>query len=223
VQPSLRQSRGRGPLLATCTVALGLSACHAQVKAKANVNTADGEVEDDRRWEVPEAASLSQDAPAPVPLPKPAPRVASAVAPPPAAPPGAQFLGVAHDLSMSPGAPRTAVCRCLAVVYGPPNDAKFAWQGGTPVGDHDAIAIAIATDGVSCASSKPPLRASISAVEYDGADIVLVVENVGEGRPTMHGAIAAAPGPNGAIVVRTRHETSYPAATGAGPCRIALR
>ena len=126
-------------------------------------------------------------------------------------------------LSLAPGAPRTEVCRCLAVAYGAPSDGKFVWQAGTPATDHDTIAIAIAADGVSCASGAPLGRASISAIEREGTDIVVVVENVGLGRPIMRGALTPSPGPNGAIVVRTRHDTPYPAASGPGPCRIALK
>jgi hypothetical protein len=136
---------------------------------------------------------------------------------------GVPFFGVVHDLSMSSAAPRVAACRCLAVAYGPPSDAKFTWQAGAPLGDPDAIAIAISADGVACPSGAPPVRASIAALEREGTDIVLIVESVGEGRPIMRGALAAPPGPNGAIVVRTRRDTPYPAASGTEPCRITLK
>jgi hypothetical protein len=192
------------------------------MKASANANAAGAEVEDERKWEVAEASTPVQEGtPA---APKPVPRVASAVAPTQtAAPaPGVQFLGVAHDLSLAPGAPRTTGCRCLALAYGPPSDGKFIWQAA-PLGDHDSIAIAIAADSSACNSEKALPRPSISAIEHEGTDIVLVVENIGEGRPMMHGALAASPGPNGAIVVRTKNGTAYPAASGAGACRIPLR
>jgi hypothetical protein len=203
---------------------MGATACRASVKAKANVNSAEGEaqVEDDRKWEVPEPSTPAPEAPAAAP--KPAPRVAAAVAAPPAAAPtSTQFFGVTHDLSLAANAPRAATCRCLAVAFGPPGDAKFAWQAGTPLGDHDAIAIAIAADGVGCTEGSAPNRTSISGVERDGTDIVLVVETVKEGRPVMRGAVAPYPGPNGAIVVRTRQGMAYPAASGGGACRIPLR
>jgi hypothetical protein len=209
-------------LVATCVIAMGVCTCHAQVKAKANVNTAEAQVEDDRKWEVPEPPSPTQES-ARAPAPKPAAKVAPSLAPAPTTAVNAQFIGVVHDLSLSSGVPRTAVCRCLAVAYGPPSDGKFTWQGGTPTGDRDTIAIAIAADGVACPSGRPPVRVSISAVEHEGTDIVVIVEDVGEGRPIMHGAVAASPGPNGAIVLRTRHDAPYPAASGAGPCRIALK
>lgn len=208
-------------MVAAGAVATSLPACRAQVKAKANVNAAEAEVDADRKWEIAEPA---QETP-PAAAPQAAPRVASAVAPPPAVAPalGGVFLGVTHDLSLSAGTARTPACRCLAVAYGHPSDGKFTWQAGTPSGDHDTVAIAIAADGVACTNGAPPLRASIAAVEREGSDIVLVVENVGVGRPIMRGALAAYPGPNSAIVVRTNHGTPYPAASGAGECRIPLR
>jgi len=216
----MRHSRGICLLFAAGAVAAGLSACHAQVNATANVNGA--EAEDERKWEVPEAPTSPQEAPAAAP--QPVPRVASAVAPTPAvaAAPGTQYLGVVHDLSLSPGAPRTTGCRCLAVVYGPPRDGKFTWQA-EPLGAEDTIAIAIAADSAACNSAKALPRASISAIARDGTDIILVVENISEGRPMMHGALAASPGPNGAIVVRAKNGTPYAAANGAGLCRIPLR
>jgi hypothetical protein len=217
----MRYSRGICLLFAAGGVVAGLSACHAQVKAQADVNGAEAEAADDRKWEVPEAPAPVQEGPPAGP--KPAPRVASAIAPAPAAAPGVQFIGVTHDLSLAPGAPRTVGCRCLAVAYGPPSDGKFTWQGGTPLGDQDSVAIAIATEGAVCTSLSPLPRASISAIERDGTDIVLILENIGEGRPTMHGALAVSPGPNGAIVVRTKSGTPYPAANGTGPCRIPMR
>jgi hypothetical protein len=130
---------------------------------------------------------------------------------------------VARDLSLASGAPRTAVCRCLAVVYGAPNDPKFTWQAGGPPGAAETIAIAISTDGVACQAGLPPARLSIAAVEREGTDIVLVVENLSEGRPIMRGALAVWPGPNGAIVVRTRGDKPYPSASGPEPCRIAMK
>jgi hypothetical protein len=216
----MRHSRGSWKLLAVCVLGFGAAACRSQLKAKASLNTAEAEAQDDRKWETPEPPSAPSDAPA-TPA-KSAPRVAAAVAP--VAPSGGvPFLGVVHDLSLAPGAPRAEVCRCLAVAFGAPSDGKFRWQAGPPTTDHDTIAIAIATDGVSCSSGAPPVRASISAVEREGADIVVVVENVREGRPIMRGVLAAPPGANGAITVRTRHDTPYPAASGTGPCRIALK
>jgi hypothetical protein len=215
----MRDGGGTRPFLAIGLATMSAFACRASVKGTATVNATEVQVDDDRKWEIAEPASPPEEAP---PAPSAAPRVAAAVTADPRPSSGAPFLGVVHDLSLSSGAPRAAVCRCLAVAYGAPQDAKFTWQAGAPLGDHDTIAIAIATDGVACPSGAAPVRASISAVEREGADIVLVVENVGQGRPIMRGALALRAGSNGSIVVRTRHGTPYPAASGPGPCRVPI-
>ena len=218
----MRDRGGTRPLLAIGLIAMGSSACRASVKGSAQVNAAEAQVDEDRKWEVPEPTSAAPESP-PAAAPQAAPRVASAVTPAPTAPSGVHFIGVARDLSLSSGAPRAAVCRCLAVAYGAPNDAKFAWEAGPPPADNDTLAIAITTDSVACPGGLPPARLSISAVEREGTDIVLVVENLREGRPIMRGALAAWSGPNGAIVVRTRGGPPYPSASGPEPCRIALK
>jgi hypothetical protein len=211
------------PFVATCVLVVAASACHAQVKGSATASASETQVEDERKWEVAEAPSPPQDAPPPGAAAHAAPRVAAAVATAPAPVSNVGFLGVVHDLSLSSSAPRSPVCRCLALAYGPPSDAKFSWQAGPLAGDHETVAIAIAVDGVACPSGPPPARMSIAAVEREGTDIVLVLETVGQGRPIMRGALAAWPGPNGAIVVRTRRDAHYPDASGTGPCRVALK
>ena len=196
-------------------VLLGLGdGCTAHAKASAQVNTS---VEaDERKYEVPE-----RETPAPPMGTRPAP-AQLASAPPPAD--RTFFLGVSHDLSLAPAA-RRAACRCLAVGYGPPTDPKFAWQEAPPKVEPGTMAVAIAADGVPCSSpGYAPLRASISAVERSGDDIVLVVENVREGLPTVHGALVAPPSGKSTLVVRARRGAPYgaPASGGSGPCRLAL-
>jgi hypothetical protein len=169
--------------------------------------------DDDRKYETPEPAS-----PAPTAGPRP-----MAVTPPPGPVDRTIFLGVVHDLSLSPAAARTPVCQCLAVGYGAPTDPKFAWQGGPPRFEPGTMAVAIAADGVACsARGFAPARASISGVERSGDDIVLVVENVKEGRPVMHGALVVAPAGTGSLLVRARRGAPYgaPPGGGAGPCRV---
>ena len=215
----MRDGGGARRLVASSFLAMGLAGCRAHVNA--NVNASGAEIENDRKWEIAEPSS-PPDAP-PAATAKQEPRAHSTLAAATARPSDIPFLGVTHDLSLSPGAPRSAVCRCLAVAYGPPSDGKFTWQAGAPVTDEATIAIAIAPDGVACPSGAPPVHASISGVESEGTDIVLIVEDVGNGRPIMRGALTTSPGPKGAIVVRTRHDTPYPSASGPGPCRIALK
>jgi hypothetical protein len=184
----------------------------AQVQAQGQVSTSVNEG-DDRKYETPEPSAPPTEA-------KPAP------APPPASPAEhAHFLGVAHDLSLSAGVPRTATCQCLMVLVGTPNDPKFVWQGGLPKVDADTLAVAIASDGVACAvPGHAPLRASISGVEARGNDVILNVENVRQGRPVMRGALVARPAPGSSIVVVGKKGTPYSAAAqGGGGCKVSLK
>jgi hypothetical protein len=186
------------------------SGCHAHAQASAQVNTAIDD--DDRKYEVAQPASSApvRVAPAPEPSP-PADRT--------------YYLGVVPDLSLARASTRAPACRCLAVGYGSPADPKFAWQMGPPRVEPGTMAVAIAADGVSCsAPGYAPLRASIAAVERAGDDIVVVVENVKEGRPAMHGALVVSPGGKGVLVVRARLGAPYgaPAGGGQGPCRVSL-
>jgi hypothetical protein len=195
-------------------LAAALAGCQAHASASANMTATTQD--DDRKYETPEPAS-----------PAPAGGARPMVAPAPAAPVDRTiFLGVVHDLSLAPGAARTPACQCLAVAYGTPADPKFTWQGGPPRVDPGTMAVAIAADGVACsARGYAPARASISGVERSGDDIVLVVENVREGRPVMHGALVAAPGGKGSLVVRARGGAPYgaPPGGGHGPCRVAVQ
>jgi hypothetical protein len=193
-------------------VASVLAACHASAKASVSAN-ATTSADDDRKYETPEPAS-----PAPTGGTRP-----MAVTAPTATADRTIFLGVVHDLTLAAGAAHTPACRCLAVAYGAPTDPKFAWQSGPPRVEPGTMAVAIAADGISCsAPGFAPSRASISGVERAGDDIVLVVENVKEGRPVMHGALVAAPGGKGSLVVRARRGAPYgaPPNGGAGPCRV---
>jgi hypothetical protein len=191
-----------------------VAACHAQVKGGASVNASG---DDERKWEETEHD--------PAPTTAPHALVAAPAPEAPSAPASTPFIGVTHDLSLTPSSSRQAACRCLAVSYGSPDDPKFAWQAPAPQVGVDMVAIAIAADGVACSSpGYAPLRASISAVDRQGADIIVLVENVREGRPVMHGALAPRPGPGGAIVVRARKGAPYGASVNgaSGSCRIAV-
>jgi len=183
----------------------------AQVQGQVSTSVTEG---DDRKYETAEPSAPSETKP-----------VSSAALP--AAPEEhTHFLGVAHDLSMAPGMPRTATCQCLMVAFGAPNDPKFVWQGGLPNVDAEALAVAIASDGVACAvPGHAPLRASIAGVEARGNDVTLTVENVREGRPVMRGALIARPGPGSSIVVVGKKGAPYgtPPQGGTGGCRIALK
>jgi len=213
---TLGQEVGKSALLGIALTFLAgtVSGCRAHASAKAQVNTS-SEADDDHKYEMPESSQ-----------PSPPPGTRPLVAPPPSEPPADRtyFLGVVHDLALSADAARTPACRCLAVAYGSPTDAKFAWHGGAPQLEPGTMAVAIAADGVACnAPGFAPRRASIAGVEVSGDDVVVVVENVREGRPVVRGALVVPPGGKGSLVIRARRGAPYgtPAAGGSGPCRIA--
>jgi hypothetical protein len=187
-------------------VFVGCGSAHVQGQVSTSVN------EDDRKYESTEPSAANESKPSPAP---------------PAAPEEqTHFLGVAHDLSLAPGTPRTATCRCLMVAVGAPNDPRFVWQGGQPKVDVETLAVAIASDGVACAvAGHAPLRASISGVEARGNEVILTVENVRPGRPVMRGALVARPAPGSSIVVVGRKGSPYgsPPQGGGGGCRFALK
>jgi hypothetical protein len=134
------------------------------------------------------------------------------------------WLGVRHDLMLSK-APHEVRCTCLAVEVGPPNDAKFFWMGSSPdVGDN-ALAVAIDARGVSCPSGDPDdrrRRPSISAVDVEGEDVVVEVEDLPLGRPLASGAIIPKPGPKGSVYVKPRRGGGFYGSSvgGAGRCRV---
>src|SRR6266542_3751698 len=176
------------------------SGCRAHASASADVKTS-ADMDGDRKYEAPESSR-----------PSPPPGTRPLVVPGPSEPPSDRtfFLGVVHDLSLSAAAARSPACRCLAVGYGAPTDAKFAWQGGPPKLEPGTMAVAIAADGVACSSpGYAPRRASISGVERAGDDVVVIVENVREGRPVVHGALVGPPGGTGSLVIRARRGAPY--------------
>jgi hypothetical protein len=134
------------------------------------------------------------------------------------------LLGVRHDLMLANG-PHEARCSCLAVEVGAANDAnKFFWTGSVPDTGADALAIAVGARGVACPGGDPDdrrRRPSISAVDAEGEDIVIEIENLPEGRPLASGAIIPKPGPRGAIFVRPRRgNTLYGLSPGAIRCKV---
>lgn len=116
------------------------------------------------------------------------------------------WFGVRHDLSMKAGAPRTPACGCLAVEVGMPGKQAFQWDGQVPTIGPDATVVAISASGVPCAAEadEGKRRASISAVDRDGDDVLIEIEDLPEGRPLALGAIVPKPGPNGALYVQPR-------------------
>jgi hypothetical protein len=132
-------------------------------------------------------------------------------------------LGVRHDLMLSP-TPHEARCSCLSVEVGRPGDPSFFWSGGAPEVNPDALVLAIGARGIACAGGDPDdrrRRPSISAVEREGEDIFVEIEDLPEGRPLASGAVIPRPGPKGAIYVHPRRNTSVYARSPNSPrCRV---
>jgi hypothetical protein len=133
------------------------------------------------------------------------------------------ILGVRHDLMLS-NAPHEARCSCLSVEVGRPDEAPFFWAGGAPEVGADALVFALGARGIACPGGDPDdrrRRPSISAVDQDGDDIIVEVEDLPEGRPLASGAIIPRPGARGGIYVRPRRGNAvYGNGTGTGRCRV---
>lgn len=116
------------------------------------------------------------------------------------------WFGVRHDLSMSASAPRTPACGCLAVEVGMPGKQAFQWDGEVPQIGADAIVVAVSARGVDCPAEpdESKRRASISAVDRDGEDVLVEIEDLPEGRPLALGAIVPRPGPGGSLYIVPR-------------------
>ena len=133
-------------------------------------------------------------------------------------------LGVRHDLMLSKG-PHAARCNCLAVEVGPSKDrAKFFWLGSPPDTGQDATVVAIGANGIACPNGPPDerlRRPSISAVDFNGEDVIIEVESLAEGRPLASGAVIPKPGTRGGIFIRAhRNNPVYGRSAGVGRCRI---
>ncbi|MBI5531532.1 MAG: hypothetical protein HY898_02380 [Deltaproteobacteria bacterium] len=133
------------------------------------------------------------------------------------------YFGVARGLSLVPGRP--AVCSCVAAAYGYPGDEAFKWRGVPPKVANDALVVAIGTNGVPCDKQGP--GPSIHAIDRDGEDVIVVLEEWNQARPQALGAIIPNPGANGHIYLRGHDKKTiygHPAGAGAGPhgrwCRI---
>jgi hypothetical protein len=134
------------------------------------------------------------------------------------------LVGVRHDLMLS-NAPHEARCSCLAVEVGAANEgSKFFWTGAPPDTGADALAVAIGARGVPCPGGDPDdrrRRPSISAIDRDGDDILIEVEDLPDGRPLASGAVIPKPGPKGSIYVRAhRGNAIYGHTPGTAHCKV---
>jgi hypothetical protein len=134
------------------------------------------------------------------------------------------WFGVRHDLSMSPSAPRTPACGCLAVEVGMPGRQAFTWDGQVPEIGPDAVVVAISARGVDCPAEpdESKRRASISAVDRDGDDVLVEIEDLPPGRPLALGAIIPKPGPSGGLflVAKNAKVPWVPHAAGNKRCKV---
>lgn len=134
------------------------------------------------------------------------------------------LVGVRPDLSLASGGEPSARCACLAVEIGSPRDPKFQWQAGAPTAGADALAIAVSARGVECAGGDPDetrRRPSISAVDVEGSDVVIEIEELPDGAPLAAGALIPQPGPGGSIYVRGRDASVvYARSPGSDRCKV---
>lgn len=131
------------------------------------------------------------------------------------------WLGVRPDVMIAPAAPHEASCNCLAVHVGGAKDSAFQWQNDVPHVGSDARVIAVSTRGVPCSDPGAKGRASISAVDRDGSDVIVEIEELAEGRPIASGAIIPAPAPGGSIYVRSKgRDVPYARGPAGGRCKV---
>lgn len=133
------------------------------------------------------------------------------------------WTGVRHDLALNPAKKHAAVCSCLAVGVGTPNDSTFVWRGPRPTIEGDKQAVAISAAGLDCPGAPAPeaRRPSIAAIEQRGADVIVEIEEVPSDRPLATGAILAPIPPNGHLYVRQRNaKLPYAKPNGRDLCRV---
>ncbi|XXX75267.1 hypothetical protein WMF30_47230 [Sorangium sp. So ce134] len=134
------------------------------------------------------------------------------------------WVGVRHDLALAPAASRTERCSCLAVEVGEARAPKFQWAAGAPETAADTLAVALSARGVPCPggpADEERRRPSISAVDQEGNDVIIEVEELPPGRPLATGAVIPRPAPGGAIYVKGRSANApYARAAGGARCKV---
>jgi hypothetical protein len=145
----------------------------------------------------------------------------------PEAPRASTWFGVRHDLALasSPSSPSSKErCSCLAVEVGKAEDPKFQWAAGAPEVGADALVLAFSARGVECPGGSPDeknRRPSISAVDQEGNDVIVEIEELASGRPLASGAILPKPASGGAVYVKARSsKLPYARAQGGGRCKV---
>jgi hypothetical protein len=135
----------------------------------------------------------------------------------------AGWAGVRHDLALAPSKKNPASCSCLSVVVGEPNDPRFVWRGVRPSLASSHQALAISASGLDCPGAPPPAdrRPSISAIDTNGSDVVVEIEEVPSDRPLASGAILQNLGATARVFVRQRNpKLPYAKPSGLDLCRV---
>jgi hypothetical protein len=113
--------------------------------------------------------------------------------------------GVRLDLTMAGKTTPDTRCNCLDVVIGSVGDKKFSWAGSKPLVGENQMAVAIRTEGSKCAlPDAVKRRPSIQAVDLNGRDVVIIIEELPYDRPQALGAIVQKPHSEGHLYVRSR-------------------
>jgi hypothetical protein len=162
--------------------ALAFLSCKASVKADVNVGSKEDAKEEDNAFdEVPQAA-------------EPQPILQT------------EYFGIARRLTLRP-AQRAASCQCVTAVVGSGGDPNFEWYGEKPDIGPDALVVAVSAEGIACEhKGRGP---SIAAIDREGQDVIVVLEEFKDTRPIALGAIVPNPGPTGSIYLRARGKAPY--------------
>lgn len=134
------------------------------------------------------------------------------------------WVGVRHDLVLSPSKKPDASCACLGVSVGGPDDETFEWRGERPDVNPSFVAVAITAAVAECPGgpqNPSDRRASISAVDRKGKDVFIEIEDLPADRPIASGAILHPLEPGGHVYIRPRNKkVPYGKISGKELCRV---
>lgn len=136
-------------------------------------------------------------------------------------------IGVTHKLALTPEASQQARCRCLAAAVGSPGDPAFQWRGEAPSVGDDAFVLGISSEGTPCDWPKRGRGPSIMAVEEEGGNVIVTLEESRPGIPAARGAVVRRPGSAEPWVIfrtesRLPYDTPLPG-SGDAVCRIRVK
>lgn len=136
-------------------------------------------------------------------------------------------IGVTHKLALTPEASQQARCRCLAAAVGPANDPAFVWRGEPPAVGDDAFVVGVSSEGTPCDWPKRGRGPSIMAVEEEGGNVVITLEESRPGIPAARGAVVRRPSSAEPWVIfrtesRLPYDTPLPG-SGEPVCRVRLK